>query len=117
MLLFEDIYGHASLDSTIDLCDSVLAELLPLKERIVIDGVNAKIEIDPNLVSVFKDIKGTAIITKKLLNQVSQSRRGVITHAYEKYFRLVADNMKKLVSFCNKAFNDGRIIEKLPAKV
>ena len=118
MLLFEDIYNINELEKTISLCNSIIEDLSKpqkLGERIIIDGVNAKIQIDKNLLSVFKDIKQTTQLTKNLYKQIEN--KNVLTSSYEKFFRLISKNMKALIEFLQKCFNDSRIIEKIPKKI
>lgn len=115
---FEEIFNISNLEDTIDLCDDYIKDLSRLGERIVIgDNGNTRTEIDKNLVSIFKDVKSTAEMTRKLYDEVDKNRRKVVNSTFEKYFRLIAENSKKLINFTKRIFTDKRVILKLSVNI
>jgi hypothetical protein len=113
------IYTISSLNDSIELCDSFIDELRgPVRERLIFGNNNkVSIEIDHNLVSVFKDVKKTTELAKNLYSQIMKTKRKVVTSSFEKYFRLISENTRKLVGFVKQIFNDKKVILRLPTNL
>jgi len=110
-----------ALDKTAEMADEVIEALdeLKLTERISIDRDTgrASIDIDDDARALFKDVKSTVGAAKKLYLDVQKIPRNAVTDRYLKFYRLIADNSKKVSQTIAKQFADAYWIHKVPPKV